>query len=109
MMRRSRLFVVSVLALVLSSCGLLAFLANDSRVNVVRLSQGVYQVSTKPENLTANALRINSSAAITDWSPRGGCIRITTEVGGTDKALKCSVSPVNLDTFGTLDVGLVKR
>jgi hypothetical protein len=109
MMRRSRLFVIAFMALLLSGCGLLAFLQNDSRVTVVRLSQGVYQVSTNPDNLTANALRINSSAIITDWSPRAGCIRITTEVGGTDKALKCSVSPVDINTFGTLDVGLVKR
>jgi outer membrane biogenesis lipoprotein LolB len=108
MMRRSRLFVVAFMALLLSGCGLLAFLQNDSRVQVLKVSEGVYQVSRLPEYQTTHATRINSSAVITEWEPRAGCSRVTTEIGGTDKALKCSASPAKISTFGTLDVGLVR-
>ena len=107
-MRRSKVFVIALVALLLSGCGLVALFANDSRVTVSRLSEGVYQVSRSADTLTTHATRINSSAIITDWEPRGGCVRVGTEVGGADKALKCSASPVKVFTLGTLDLGLVR-
>jgi uncharacterized protein YceK len=107
MIRRSRLFVLAFAVLLLSGCGLIAFLANDSRVQVLKVSEGVYQVSRLSEYQTTHATRINSSAVITGW--KGDCTRVTTEVGGPDKAVKCLDPTVEVFTFGTLDVGLVRR
>jgi hypothetical protein len=103
-----RLTLIVFTAFLLTGCSLFPFLQNDSRVQVVKLSEGVYQVSRKPESVSGYATRINSSATIGDWEPQAGCIRITTEAGGTDKALKCAASPVEVFTLGTLDVGLVR-
>lgn len=88
-------------------CTLLPFLQNDSRVQVLKVAEGVFKVSRLPEYQTSHATRINSSAIITGWN--GDCIRVTTEAGGPNKAVKCLDSTVEIFTFGTLDVGLVRR
>lgn len=103
-----RIFLLFLMALLLSSCGFFNFLRNDSRVQVVKTSDSAYQVARLPEFRDGYATRISSSAAITSWEPRAGCTRAATELGGPDKALKCSASPVTLSTLGTLDVGLVR-
>ena len=103
-----RALLLSLAVLLLSSCGLVNFLRSDSRVQVVKTSEGVYRVARLPEYQTGWATRINSSATITAWEPREGCTRVTTELGGANKALSCSASPAVVNTFGTLDVGLVR-
>jgi hypothetical protein len=105
--KRAFLLVLTLLLLVIAGC-VPQFLQSDNRVQVVKLSEGVYRVARPPEYQTSHATRINSSAIITAWEPREGCTRVVTEVGGMDKALKCVASPVTVNTFGTLDVGLVR-
>lgn len=105
-MRLAGVFALALLA----SCVPVGF--NDSRVTVGPALDANGQPiagALRVERLEVNgwATRINSSQAITDWAPKEGCVRVTTVIGGPDKALRCAANPVVVFTLGQLDVGLV--
>lgn len=104
-MRRSAL---SPLALVLLLAGCVPTV-QDPRVTVAPAAgqAGAYVFSS---TVTGFDLRVNSSQPITGWAPKESCRRVSTAVGGDDKAVRCSLLPVVIYTAappGQLDYALL--
>lgn len=119
-MKRLQLLAISLLLLA-AGC-VPTFLANDGRVTVgpaldasgqpiagaLRIERCSPEAAVKCDQPADKyATRINSGREITDWAPKDGCVRVTTTIGGPNKALKCLANPVVVYTLGQLDVGLV--